>query len=565
MSALSAYRGLLSNRPLSLLLGGEFVSAIGDWLYMVAILIVIYRETADPVVVGLFGALRALPFVVLSIPAGIVSDRFDRRLVLLATDVARFACMLGMAWVVATDGPVAVLIALAVLATCSSSFFYPAIGAYITNLVRDERELGPANSLWATLDNLGYIIGPALGGLLVALGGVVFAFLVNAATFLVIVAILWRLPPSTGPIHPDMPVEGAGDPGSSAAGAEPADPADAAPRPAPPGWGSVPLKPLAGLLLIAAVLYAFDGGLGILTVVLATDVLGASEAATGYLTAAVGVGGVIGGLAAGGLLLRRRLGPPLLAGAIVAALALVVLSVARIVPAAFLGMGMYAFGYFLVDVVVTTILQRILPDATRGRGIGLLMTVGTLGEVIGSLLLPVLVGVLGIAVLGPAGVLLVVAVVAGLVLIGPATTRPPTPDEDTLIRVSRGPLFAGVGAPQLEAALSRLRTIPVAAGQAIVRQGEPADRFYLVQRGTFAVTRRGDDGTEQLLRTLGPDTFFGELGLLRGTPRSATVTATADGTLLSLDGPEFLDLVGAGGAIRGRLLGLYSAPSSADR
>src|SRR5213075_1905450 len=76
-------------------------------------------------------------------------------------------------------------------------FFYPAIGAYIPNLVRDERELGPANSLWATLDNLGYIIGPTLGGILVAVGGAVFAFLANAATFLVIVAILWRLPPSS--------------------------------------------------------------------------------------------------------------------------------------------------------------------------------------------------------------------------------------------------------------------------------------------------------------------------------------------------------------------------------
>jgi hypothetical protein len=48
MSALAAYRALLANRPLSLLLGGEFVSAIGDWLYMVAILIVIYQETNDP-------------------------------------------------------------------------------------------------------------------------------------------------------------------------------------------------------------------------------------------------------------------------------------------------------------------------------------------------------------------------------------------------------------------------------------------------------------------------------------------------------------------------------------
>jgi MFS family permease len=558
MNAVAAYRGLLSNRPLSLLLGGEFVSAIGDWLYMVAILIVIYEATADPVIVGLFGALRALPYVVLSIPAGLVADRVDRRLVLLVTDLVRGGCMLAMAWVVATDGPVAVLVALAILATCSSTFFYPAIGAYITNLVRDERELGPANSLWATLDNLGYIIGPAIGGLLVAVGGAAFAFIVNAATFLVIIAILVRLPPSTGPIHGRSAVaedDVALDPAAAS------DAGTAAPGP----WRSVPLRPLAGLLLVAAVLYAFDGGLGILTVVLAIDILGAGEAATGYLTAAVGVGGVIGGVAAGGLLLRRSLGPPLLAGALVAALALAVLSGAAIVAVAALGMALYSFGYFLVDVIVTTILQRILPDAARGRGIGLLMTVGTLGEVVGSLLLPVLVGTLGIAALGPAGVLLVVAVLVGRVLIGPASTRAPTPAEETLIRVARGPLFAGVDAPRLETALTRLRTIPVVAGQVIVRQGDPADHFYLVKRGTFEVTQAGDDGGERRLRTLGPDDIFGELGLLSGAPRSATVAATTDGTLLALDGPEFLDLVGGGGAIRGRLVGLYDSSISPVR
>ena len=132
----------------------------------------------------------------LSIPAGFAADRFDRRLVLLVTDLLRGACMLAMAWLVAIDGPIAGIVGLAVLAACGSAFFYPTIGAYIPNLVRDERELGPANGAWASLDNLGYVVGPAIGGLLVAGGGAVFALLINAATFAVIAAILWRLPPS---------------------------------------------------------------------------------------------------------------------------------------------------------------------------------------------------------------------------------------------------------------------------------------------------------------------------------------------------------------------------------
>ena len=124
------------------------------------------------------------------------------------------------------------------------------------------------------------------------------------------------------------------------------------------------------------------------------------------------------------------------------------------------------------------------------------------------------------------------------------------------------PLFAGIGAPAIERTLGRLRTIPVVAGQVVVHQGEPADHFYLVQRGTFAVSQRDADGRERRLRSLGPDAFFGELGLLSGAPRSATVTATTGGSLLVLDGRDFLELVGGGAAVRARLLGQYARPGA---
>ncbi len=89
MSALRAYRALLQNGPLTRLLAGEFVSGIGDWLYLVALLIVVYERSEDAVLLGLVGAARVLPYVLLSVPAGIVADRFDRRLVLIVTDTAR--------------------------------------------------------------------------------------------------------------------------------------------------------------------------------------------------------------------------------------------------------------------------------------------------------------------------------------------------------------------------------------------------------------------------------------------------------------------------------------------
>ena len=213
--------------------------------------------------------------------------------------------------------------------------------------------------------------------------------------------------------------------------------------------------------------------------------------------------------------------------------------------------------------MTTTILQRVTTDEIRGRATGIEMTTSTLAEAVGSLLLPVLVVAFGITgVLAGAAVAMLGVVALGLVLIGGAATREPTAFDATLARVARLPLFTGVRPASLEAALARLTAVPVSAGDVVIRAGDAADRFYIVQGGTFVVTQAAPDGTTRTLRQLGPDTVFGELGLLSGAPRSATVTAETGGTLLALDGPDFLALVGGGGPLRARLLGLYQAPDA---
>ncbi len=223
MTILRAYGRLLGNRPLARLLAGEFVSSIGDWIYLVAILILVYQVTADPVILGLVGAARVLPYLVLSVPAGIVADRLDRRLILLSTDVARGLLMIVIAGIVALGGPVWLVIGLAIGGTCFATFFGPAIGAYLPSLVDDEDQLGPANSAWSTLDNLAFMIGPAVAGLLIAAGGLILAFLLNAASFAVIAVVLYRLPPNR-PAGAGVPAEtpAAGD--GSAGGPEPGPP-----------------------------------------------------------------------------------------------------------------------------------------------------------------------------------------------------------------------------------------------------------------------------------------------------------------------------------------------------
>src|SRR5207244_12574614 len=159
--------------------------------------------------------------------------------------------------------------------------------------------------------------------------------------------------------------------------------------------------------------------------------------------------------------------------------------------------------------------------------------------------------------LAAAGVATIVFTSVGLVLIGGAADRALTPYETTIARVITLPLFTGVPRSRLETAMRRVTEVPVTAGTAITRQGDTADRVHIIEAGTFTVSQIGDSGAEFVLRSLGADDVFGELGLLNRTARTATVTADTPGLLLALGRDDFLTLVGAAAPLRGRLLGLY--------
>jgi MFS family permease len=525
----TAYRRLLANRPLTRLLAGEFISSIGDWLYLVALLIILYERTNDPVLLGIVGAARVLPYVFLSIPAGVVADRYDRRMVLLITDLGRGALMVVLAWLAFIDGPIEAIVVVTILATCLSSFFGPTIGAYLPSLVNDESDLGPANTAYASLDNVAFVVGPAVAAIILGISGnLAVAFLLNALSFVVVAVILWGLPPS----RPAASRPQAG-----------ADGEDGPAAPAPTlDWRSI-RTPVSGLLVLNAVGGFVFGGMSMLTVVIAYDQLQGGEAATGALASAEGVGGLIGALITGVLVLRRRLGPPMIAGAVLAGVALGVLGMTSSLPVAMLAMAVASLGSLLISIVGETLFQRIVPDEARGRALGFLNTVMVLLYAAGSLLMPMAVSVVGIApVLIGAGVLLGVAGVVTVVMLGPWAVQAPAPDA-MRARLTALAMFDGLPPARLETAERRSVLVPMEPGQVIIRQGDPADRFYVIGEGAVEVTQVTDGGAPVVLRRMGEGEGFGEIGLLSGSPRTATVTAVGRGTLVALDGPDFLELV----------------------
>ena len=536
MAVFTTYRRVFANAALTRLLIGEFVSSIGDWLYLVALLVIVYQREDSAVVLGVVGALRVAPYVFLSVPAGILVDRVDRRLVLLVTDIARGVVMLGLALLVAVEGPLWAILVLTLLAASLSTFFGPAIGAYLPTLVKDESEIGPANSAWASLDNLGFIVGPAIAGLLIAVGGLTLAFLINAASFGIVALVLWRLP--------KRPPGGANEAGETSDG---------------PGIRALlgdRSRALLGIGIVNVVGQFIFGGLSVLTVVIAIDVLKAGEAATGYLNAAIGLGGLIGAVLSGVLVLRRRLGPPLLLGALLFGGGLVAVGFSGSLALALVGMAILSVGDLLLNVVNTTLIQRIVPDAVRGRVFGGLHTITVGSYAIGSLLIPIATIVGGLPlVFGIAGAAIVLAVGAAVALLGDAAVQAVQLGEQRAVLLT-APAFAGLPPARLEEAAGRAEVRELEAGASIIRQGEPADLAYVIAAGEVEVTQRTGDEAPTVLRRMTAGELFGEIGLLSGVPRTATVTAATPVTLLAIDRATFLDLVSAP-AVTSRLVDRY--------
>jgi CRP-like cAMP-binding protein len=109
--------------------------------------------------------------------------------------------------------------------------------------------------------------------------------------------------------------------------------------------------------------------------------------------------------------------------------------------------------------------------------------------------------------------------------------------------LARMNLFRQTSPSELDPMLEHLQTEEHPAGAVIIQQGDPGDRFYLIRRGRVQITRRLDDGSEQVLAEEGPGEYFGEMALLSDAPRTATVRALEPVVLWSLDKASFHELL----------------------
>ena len=90
---------------------------------------------------------------------------------------------------------------------------------------------------------------------------------------------------------------------------------------------------------------------------------------------------------------------------------------------------------------------------------------------------------------------------------------------------------------------SKAELLTFAPGDLVLKEGDPADRFYMVIKGEAEATRRGPDGSQEVINRFGPGDYFGEIGLLNDAPRKATVRAKTSLEVMALDRETFATLI----------------------
>jgi MFS family permease len=517
-TSIKAFRDVFANAALRRIELAWAASILGTWAYGIAVVVYAYEQNGAAAV-GVVGLARWLAAAVASPFAALLGDRYERRRVMVASDLSRVALIGGAAAVALAHGPAVLVYVLAGLVGIASTPFRPASAALIPTLARTPEELTAANVAATTIESVGIFGGPALGGLLLAATGTGTVFVVTCGLLLWSAFLIARIKPAVAPEVQREPVPVVQEllAGFRTIG------------------GERRLRLLVGLFSAQTFV---DGMLNVLIVVVALKLLDTGKAGVGFLNSAVGIGGLIGALAAAALVGRRRLAADFGLGVVIWGVPIALVAVWPNQVFALVLLGIVGVGNTLVDVSGMTLLQRAAPDEVLARVFGVLESLLLLTVGLGALAAPLLLDWLGTrGALIAAGALLPLLVVPawpGLTAIDRAVHIPV--ERVQVLRAS--PIFAPLPEATVEQLAESLEEVQVAAGEEVVRQGDPGDRFYLVQQGTLGVSVDGRPAQE-----LGAGESFGEIALLRDVPRTATVTARTDAVLYALDRDAFIPAV----------------------
>ena len=532
-----AYRDVLAVPDARALIGASAASQIGNWLYNAALLGYVYSTTHSAAWTGVATVCRLLPYVLLGPFGGAIADRYRRRTVLLAGDALRMLLMAAIAATVASAGPVTLVIAFTAMASAAGSAERPAAMALLPRLVGETR-LGPANALLHTVQDLGILIGPAIGAILLAVAPAWVAFAANGTTFAVSALLISIMRPDPAPAGGRAPGVGR----------------------LARGLRTVRTTPFALWLIVIVAMVEFTyGAQTVQLVVYATRSLGLGSGGYGVLLTAAGIGGLASAVVNGRLSTSRRVSVILVVTGLLACATQLAYAGIQVLTIALAVTVIGNAALVSCEVVGETVLARIVPREALGRVIGIFDAVSVAAMVAGAVLAPVLVALTSLraslVILGTAA--LAITLLCGLGLRGLDALSAQRADElASRAAVLQGlPVAVGVPRIVLEQLTSAAQFCPLPSGVDVVVQGAPAHAFYAVADGRVVVRQGG-----RAVAHLGPGDSFGERGLLDHAPRNATVTTEMDTTLLRVEGQALLDALEAAPTLRPALDLSHPAP-----
>jgi MFS family permease len=338
----------LSYRNYRLFFMGQGLSLIGTWMQQIAMSWLVYRLTGSVLLLGVLGFASQIPSFLLGPFAGVVSDRYNRHRVLLATQTLSMLQAAVLTALVMTDAvTLPWLLGLSAFLGFVNSFDVSSRQAFVVELIDKREDVGNAIALNSSLFNMARLIGPSIAGVLIAAVGEQMCFLINALSYLAVILslLLMRVKPRVLPSGPARVWQSLTEGFQYVAG----------------------FPPIRAILLLLAMISLFGMPFTVLLPVFAKEILQGGANTLGYLMGASGIGAL-----AGALYLARRttvvgLGRVVVGAAIVMGVALIGFSFTRILALALVFLLLAGLGMIVLMASNNTLLQTIVDEDKRGR------------------------------------------------------------------------------------------------------------------------------------------------------------------------------------------------------
>jgi hypothetical protein len=488
--------------------------------------------------------VQLIPCIAVGPFLGALADRRRPSRVLCIGYGLQAVSMGAVALAIGLGAPVFLVFTLAPLTSLSITVTRPPQAALLPAIVRTPDELTAANVMTGWTDAAAALVGPAVVGILISWRGPGLAVAAMAAMATVSTALVARVVGPAAAISTDIVLDDAEGNGKAFR--------DAVARTSGIRRALASIRMGAGSNLLVAVrnpqirvlltlhtfYFVLIGALDLLCVILAVNYLHMGPGGPGFLNAALGGGALLAGLVTAFLVGRRHLANTLTVTLSIAVVALALIgAIPRVAPVILL-IGTVGLAGAVFDITGRTLLQRSAPSDAIAGSFSILEALMDTGLALGAVLVRVAIAIGGLKAALCAPAIVALLLIAGLwrrIHTIDASATVPQVEIQLLRSIS---IFAALPAPSLESLARDLEPLTVSQGTIVIKEGDRGDRYYAVGEGELAVSRDGEN-----LRTISRGDGFGEIALIRDVPRQATVIATTDALLYTLQKEPFLQAV----------------------